>query len=1212
MNELDNGRVVFFCGAGISAGQGSDLPNFADLLAHVYAVNHLGPDAFEKEALDLEEQAPERRRPNFDRALGLLERRERLGAQILRRTVIDRLSKPPTGPLRTHKALIALSRIEHGVRLITTNFDNRFVQAGLEEQIVDVSPKLPVPKPHNWSTLVHLHGRIFPGDDGANLVLTAADFGRAYLTERWAARFNTELFREFTVVFVGYSVSDPVMSYMVDALAAERTKGARFTTAYAFADYDAPRSSRQRVRDGWLAKNVEPILYNKEGDHKLLSDTLVEWARLRTDPYQARTQIALNEISKLPAGSNNAVVERVTWALQDPVAAQALADAPPVSDESDFPKIEQWLEVFAKKGLLSSPVADVDPHSTNPNGPIVHLVDSGASSQNPPDLDSVRFQLARWISCHLHVPQLLAWVLGNGGQMHPVLRREVRRELANADIEIPPKFRHLWCILLDSEFTDPWRFVWTSKQVKVSSESERRRIEEQVIKSIAPRLVVRPGPSPRLRFLQDYYKKPKPIRPIDACGHVKLLVSDADTRHQVFQIVDDTNILSRNAETLTGYLDHALRLGADDDNVSSNSFLYRPSIAAHDQNRDRDHWTRLIDLVRDSYFALVSTDPAHADNLLRRWVLSREPLFKRLALHALTENFKSDVHLVRKLLIAGRKTGLWDIELRQEVLRLFRSAGSRLPRSLRTEIVRTIHAGPKTKPKKLRPNYPEIIRREKALLLYNLAFSGATLDKKSRALADEGKPPAEDHFDERDEFLSWIGEGSLVDQKDFAPKNLLSGSIADLVTALTNTQITPDGFHGLSIKQPSKSAFALRCLARRQDWPDTYWQRFLWAITHSQKQERKNARLHWYVACVLTNAPAELLKNVGSAIATFVKQLADASGIDRETKLKTLWERAWIASDQSEEMDSDDPLMEALNDTHGQLAEAALLRLWKYEPRTGEGLPPSVRSYFEKITADPDGHFGRVMLATRLHQLFSIDRDWVVKHLIPLFNPRGSEEANNLWAAYAWSPTVGPDLLSAFKESFLEILASEEGPAFREGNLIRLFMSICLESPNELRDEEIRNVVESLSEESLKTVLDSLKHRLKGDARERAVAWNNKVGPWLQKYWPQVATHSTAGTSETMLAMLVECGDAFPDAGTWSLPYLRPIEGYSLHDLKESGHIGRNREVTLQILEKVVGDDTLQRGLRYILREILDALKDSEPELVSKPRFQRLYKIATA
>ena len=98
-----------------------------------------------------------------------------------------------------------------------------------------------------------LHGRIHPNEDGSNLVLTAADFGRAYLTEQWAARFVTELFREFTVVFVGYSVGDPVMSYMVDALAAERAMGARFATAYAFADEDGT-AGRQAEGTGWMAR----------------------------------------------------------------------------------------------------------------------------------------------------------------------------------------------------------------------------------------------------------------------------------------------------------------------------------------------------------------------------------------------------------------------------------------------------------------------------------------------------------------------------------------------------------------------------------------------------------------------------------------------------------------------------------------------------------------------------------------------------------------------------------------------------------------------------------------------------------------------------------------------------------------------------------------------------------------------------------------------
>ena len=106
LNELDSRKVVFFCGAGISVGPGSGLPGFADLVKHVYEANHIEPDAVEREALDLAEEDAGLRRPNLDKALGLLERPERLGTQALRRTIIERLSQPPAGALAVHDALI--------------------------------------------------------------------------------------------------------------------------------------------------------------------------------------------------------------------------------------------------------------------------------------------------------------------------------------------------------------------------------------------------------------------------------------------------------------------------------------------------------------------------------------------------------------------------------------------------------------------------------------------------------------------------------------------------------------------------------------------------------------------------------------------------------------------------------------------------------------------------------------------------------------------------------------------------------------------------------------------------------------------------------------------------------------------------------------------------------------------------------------------------
>ena len=746
------------------------------------------------------------------------------------------------------------------------------------------------------------------------------------------------------MVFVGYSIGDPVMSYMVDALAAETIKGAQFGTAYAFAHHDGSDTGKQRAQDGWLAKNVKSILYDKRDAHVLLADTLKEWARIRKDPFHARIRIAINEITKMPAGPDDPVVERVTWALQDPVAAKALADEPPIVDEGDFSKLQTWLEMFEQKGLLSCVPSAQATAGQAPQ--VVRLVDNGFQSGNAHNLDMTRVHLACWIARHLHVPQLFAWVVQTGGHLHPRLRHEIHRNLADHDFDIPQRLRLLWSILLAGKPLDHWRHLWTSEQFLVAaSDAERRRIEEIAIQSISPRLIVGLGPASELTFRQYFQATPSPIPPIDACGHLQLVAGDEDTRHRVEKILKDSDVLSRFAETLTGYLELALALANEDDKVDQDSYLYRPSIAAHEQNSDHEHygWTHLIDRVRDSYFELATENRRRGDNLLRRWLVSDQPLFKRLALHAITENEKADIQQARQLLIAGRKPGIWELELRREVLRFFRLAGSRLPRSLRAEIVRAIHAGPKGKPRRVLPNYAQIIRREKALRLYKLTESGARLDRKSWALAEEMAPDAEAALEERDEFLSWHGEARRIGDEDFAPKALVHGSVADVVVALDRGEIGQDELRGLVVQKPAKVAHALRRLAKRGRWPSQYWQGLLWFIGEPRARTDRHARLQEYVARVILTAPQQLMNDIGSAVAGFVKRLAEEYGTDREAELKELWDMAWKGKGepQPQAIGKDDILTEALNHPAGQLADSALTRLWNYKNSNRSGNPAS-------------------------------------------------------------------------------------------------------------------------------------------------------------------------------------------------------------------------------------------------------------------------------
>jgi hypothetical protein len=285
LQALEEDRLVFFCGAGISVYTG--LPDFRRLTRDVFQACRVPLANSKKRSREPWDYAYHAKQ--YDKALDLLERKALPG--VMREKAIERLTQPPRPKLKrgafVHKALLDLARCQHGYRLVTTNFDDRFRLADPKLRSDD-APRLAPPRRDRWRQLTFLHGRIDRSRDpgGETLVLTSADFGNAYLRDAWAARFVIELFREFSVVFVGYSLNDPALSYLVDALAADR--GEQFNQAFAFDGYDGSEQDRERKSQAWQAKNVEliPVLA-ANADFRLLNETLVEWSRHSNSPSQA-------------------------------------------------------------------------------------------------------------------------------------------------------------------------------------------------------------------------------------------------------------------------------------------------------------------------------------------------------------------------------------------------------------------------------------------------------------------------------------------------------------------------------------------------------------------------------------------------------------------------------------------------------------------------------------------------------------------------------------------------------------------------------------------------------------------------------------------------------------------------------------------------------------------------------------------------------------
>ena len=236
LNALRDGELVVFAGAGISMGEPACLPNFktlADIIA-------------QGTGKALQEGEP------IDRFLGRLQR-DGVKVHGLAKEV---LSPPGLKATDLHRNLLRLYSNTGQVRIVTTNFDLLFQQAA-ESVFNDSQPEVfrspALPLGHQFNGIVHVHGAVsHPGE----MTITDADFGRAYLTESWARRFLVDLFRSFTVLFVGYSHDDTIMNYLARALPSGEAD--RRFALIGETNGDADR---------WRLLGIEPISYPQSDKH---------------------------------------------------------------------------------------------------------------------------------------------------------------------------------------------------------------------------------------------------------------------------------------------------------------------------------------------------------------------------------------------------------------------------------------------------------------------------------------------------------------------------------------------------------------------------------------------------------------------------------------------------------------------------------------------------------------------------------------------------------------------------------------------------------------------------------------------------------------------------------------------------------------------------------------------------------------------------------
>ena len=704
-NELlqahEEGRLVFFCGTGISYP--ARLPDFENLVCRIYQNLGIEPDKYEHEAYIIKQ---------FDITLNLLERRLSKERHIVRtelerrlsegrhivRTELAKILEPDYSQedaTDTHEALLELSKDkDDSLRLVTTNCDHIFEDVIKENGISTntyAAPLLPPAKNNRWDGIVYLHGLLKDRKDSTlnSLVFTSSDFGKAYLTERWAARFVSELFRNYVVCFVGYSINDTILRYMMDALAADGDPKSR---AYAFGGCMPDKKDQERIN--WEVKGVIPVLYeiSDEGNHSALHRTLKKWAKDYRDGSLGKERIVIECAGMSPSKSTTQddFVGRVLWALSDEsgLLAKYFADSNPV------PYLE-WLETFIK--------SDVSWMKRN-------------SSDSTNNQWKIKCHIDRWLLRHLNDPRLFIWVTQNIWYLDENFKSKINNKLdelaelekrgdaealsqisnirANAPNAVPDKFmRTLWRLFLagrvksNSSYGDIHNWL---RRLKRDGLTTALRFELRDL--LMPKIVIKEP----LHWDIDKKSVAAAKQPI----YWELDLSADSIRSTLSEEKDESlrsalpTLLQDFQRLLCDMLELYYLLHEGNKRCEISLLFHLPSISPHWQNRGFYDWTMLIKLLRDAWLATREKDHALATRIAQDWFDLPYSTFKRLALFAASQDDCIPSAQWVNWLTIDKGRWLWSVETNRECLRLLVLQGAiLLPKDL-TRLENAILTGP--------------------------------------------------------------------------------------------------------------------------------------------------------------------------------------------------------------------------------------------------------------------------------------------------------------------------------------------------------------------------------------------------------------------------------------------------------------------------------------------------------------------------------------
>ena len=558
LDVLRDGRLVIFAGAGVSAGTPAKLPHFAALARQIS--EGTGQVINESETEDL-----------------FLGRLEGAGTDVHLRAA-DILQIPGAEPTELHNDLLRLSATPEDVRIVTTNFDLMFERAA--EKLFGAPPEMfrapALPYGQRFQGIVHIHGAVSKPHE---IVLTNRDFGRAYLTESdgWARRFLVDMFASHTVLFIGYSHNDTIMTYLTPSLPRD---GADRRYALIGSQSDEPGR--------WRKLGIKPIIFPQEdvNDYSslyLAVSGLANYIRRGILDWQQQ----ITRIASGPPPLEKESTGVIEYALTDPVNTRFFVEA------AESPEWIAWLDNRNYLDALFSH-GDLDRQhmmlstwlrrfAVEEPGALFSVIERHGSKLNP------------------HLWNMIAWQMGHAAEPLPdqqILSRWVHFLMS----VIPPDFNDALLKGIAENCANHGLMINLLQIYNTMTES-RRQTDPRFARNNSDLYYY------QIRTLWEQCLKPN-----------------------VPEIAEP--LLERTVQRLEER--HSLILAWEGEHTLDSGTFSRSAIEPHEQDRYSKGTDALIDIARDCLEWLASNQPDTVKLWCERYSRSQAPLLRRLAVHILS------------------------------------------------------------------------------------------------------------------------------------------------------------------------------------------------------------------------------------------------------------------------------------------------------------------------------------------------------------------------------------------------------------------------------------------------------------------------------------------------------------------------------------------------------------------------------------------------